>query len=184
MVRAPNWEKTRFTKWRKWSICSKQPMRRACAGGAIRCSATRRSAWEPLQAATRPTWFPIAVLSRLTGGRFPGENEKTVRRELEQLLRKEKLAATIHDSKSAPCLPLETDWKSPLVQQFFQSVGQKKPMGVDYFCDAAVLAQAGIPSVVFGPGNIAQAHTSDEWISIRSLDQATAILLNFLKKLP
>ena len=115
---------------------------------------------------------------------LPGETESTVHKEIGQLLRTRKLSATIHDSKAAACLPLETSFKSPLVQQFCRSTGQKKAAGVDYFCDAAVLAQAGIPSVVFGPGNIAQAHTSDEWISVRSLDQSTSMLLKFLKSLP
>ena len=115
---------------------------------------------------------------------MPGETEQTVRREIEQLLRQRGLSATVRDSKATVCRPLETDWKLPLVQQFFRSIGQRKAAGVDYYCDAAVLAQAGIPSVVFGPGNIAQAHTSDEWISIRSLDQGAALLLQFLKSLP
>jgi acetylornithine deacetylase len=54
---------------------------------------------------------------------------------------------------------------------------------VDFFCDAAVLAEGGIPSVVFGPGDIAQAHTSDEWISTSSLERAKDLLVNFLKSL-
>jgi acetylornithine deacetylase len=36
--------------------------------------------------------------------------------------------------------------------------------GVPYGTDAGPLAQAGLPCVVFGPGDIAQAHTEDEWI--------------------
>jgi acetylornithine deacetylase/succinyl-diaminopimelate desuccinylase-like protein len=63
-------------------------------------------------------------------------------------------------------------------------LGQKEGVGVDFFCDAAVLAQGGIPSVVFGPGDIAQAHTSDEWISVESLEAATDILERFLRSLP
>jgi acetylornithine deacetylase len=55
---------------------------------------------------------------------------------------------------------------------------------VDFFCDAAILSAAGIPSVVFGPGNIAQAHTADEWISMRSLRDATALLRRFFESLP
>jgi acetylornithine deacetylase len=62
--------------------------------------------------------------------------------------------------------------------------GQTAPVGVNFFCDASVLAQAGIPSVVFGPGDIAQAHTADEWLSLRSLERATAILTRFLESLP
>ena len=86
--------------------------------------------------------------------------------------------------KSSRCLPLETDPQLPLVQQFLHAAGQKKPAGVNFFCDASILAQGGIPSVVFGPGDIAQAHTADEWISQKSLEAATALLLEFLRTLP
>jgi acetylornithine deacetylase len=55
---------------------------------------------------------------------------------------------------------------------------------VHYFCDAAVLAEGGIPSVVFGPGNIAQAHTPDEWISLASLEEGTRLIRRFLLSLP
>jgi acetylornithine deacetylase len=79
---------------------------------------------------------------------------------------------------------MEADLRLPLVKQFLASAKQSKPMGVDYFCDASVLAHGGIPSVVFGPGDIAQAHTSTEWISIRSLEHASAMLLKFLQSLP
>ena len=79
-----------------------------------------------------------------------------------------------------PCLPLETDPKLPLVQRFLQTAGQRQPVGVRFFCDASVLGHAGIPSVVFGPGDIAHAHTTDEWISLKSLERATDLLLRFL----
>lgn len=67
---------------------------------------------------------------------------------------------------------------------FLQAAGQSEPTGVDYFSDAAVLASGGIPSVVFGPGDIAQAHTADEWIALRSLERGTALLEKFLRSLP
>jgi len=38
--------------------------------------------------------------------------------------------------------------------------------------------------VVFGPGDIAQAHTADEWISLSQLEQGKNMLLRFLKSLP
>jgi acetylornithine deacetylase len=46
-----------------------------------------------------------------------------------------------------------------------------------------VLAHGGIPSIVFGPGDIAYAHTADEWISLKSLERAKALLLSFLQSL-
>ena len=79
---------------------------------------------------------------------------------------------------------MEADLKLPLIRMFLQAAGQRKPVGVHYFCDAAVLAHGSIPSVVFGPGDIAQAHTSDEWISLRQLEEGTQVLLRFLQSLP
>jgi acetylornithine deacetylase/succinyl-diaminopimelate desuccinylase family protein len=115
---------------------------------------------------------------------LPGETEQSVRKEIRQLLRKNRLEATLVNGKLGACLPLETDPKTPLVAQFMRSVGQPKPAGVDYFCDASVLAHGGIPSVVFGPGDIAQAHTSDEWVSLEDLERAQARLIRFLTSLP
>jgi acetylornithine deacetylase/succinyl-diaminopimelate desuccinylase-like protein len=83
-----------------------------------------------------------------------------------------------------PAPPLETNPRLPLVRQFLRSAGQKKPAGVDFFSDAGVLAAAGIPSVVFGPGDIAQAHTADEWVAVRQLHRGTRMLARFFQSLP
>jgi acetylornithine deacetylase len=114
---------------------------------------------------------------------IPGETLRGVVRELKPILRKTGQARLVN-YKSNDCLPMETDMSLPLVKQFLAQLGQKKAVGVDYFCDAAILSAAGVPCIVFGPGDIAQAHTADEWISLRSLDQATNILERFLMSLP
>ncbi len=38
--------------------------------------------------------------------------------------------------------------------------------GVPYGTDAGPLGAAGLPCLVFGPGDIAQAHTKDEWVEL------------------
>ena len=48
-------------------------------------------------------------------------------------------------------------------------------IGVPFGTDAWVLSEAGIPTVVFGPGSIEQAHTDDEWIEIDQLERAVEI---------
>lgn len=115
---------------------------------------------------------------------LPGETEKTVCRDMNALLRRQKLQAKVSILKSLACLPMETNPKLPLVRQFLRSVGQAQPAGVHYFCDASILSHAGLPSVVFGPGDIAQAHTADEWISLSSLERGKNLLVGFLKSLP
>lgn len=51
----------------------------------------------------------------------------------------------------------------------------------DWFCDANIFAGAGIPSVAFGPGSIAQAHTKDEFIVERELEAGVAAFGKFLR---
>jgi acetylornithine deacetylase len=59
-------------------------------------------------------------------------------------------------------------------------VGSHRTMAVPYGTDAASLAEAGIPSVVFGPGDIAKAHTCDEWVDLAEVEQASEILYRFV----
>jgi acetylornithine deacetylase len=132
-----------------------------------------------VQANIVPAHCSICIDRRL----LPGDTDAGVWREIRALLKHNGLRATLANSKAAPCLPLETDARLPLVRQFLRSVGQARPVGADYFCDASVLAHGGIPSVVFGPGDIAQAHTADEWISIAALERGTRLLVNFLTTL-
>jgi acetylornithine deacetylase/succinyl-diaminopimelate desuccinylase-like protein len=132
----------------------------------------------------QPNIVPDRCVITIDRRTLPGETEMDVRREIAALLRAKRLSAKISSTKLAPCLPLETSPKLPLVRQFLRSVGQTRPAGVDFFCDAAVLSRGGIPSVVFGPGDIAQAHTADEWISLDSLERGKNLLLSFLKSLP
>jgi len=56
-------------------------------------------------------------------------------------------------------------------------------IGVPFGTDAGVLAAASVPSVVFGPGSIEQAHTRDEWISLDSLPRAVSILVDFCRSI-
>jgi acetylornithine deacetylase/succinyl-diaminopimelate desuccinylase-like protein len=133
---------------------------------------------------TQPNIVPESCTISIDRRTLPGESETSVRREIAALLRAKKLSAKVSSTKLAPALPLETDSKRPLVQAFLRCAKQARPVGVDYFCDAAVLAAGGTPSVVFGPGDIAQAHTADEWISLAELERGKNLLFCFLKSLP
>jgi acetylornithine deacetylase len=50
------------------------------------------------------------------------------------------------------------------------------PIGnaVDFWTEASLFSQAGYDALVFGPGDIAQAHTADEWVAIDQLERAAA----------
>ena len=132
---------------------------------------------------TQPNIVPDSCTIAIDRRTLPGETESSVRHEITLLLKAKKLSVKFSNAKLAPALPLETDFKLPLVQSFLRAANQTKSLGVDYFCDAAVLSAGGIPSVVFGPGDIAQAHTADEWISLAELERGKNLLLKFLKSL-
>jgi acetylornithine deacetylase/succinyl-diaminopimelate desuccinylase-like protein len=61
-------------------------------------------------------------------------------------------------------------------------VGDCRRVGVPYATDAAFIGEAGIPTVVFGPGSLAQAHTDDEWLPLDQLEQAAEVLYRFCRE--
>jgi acetylornithine deacetylase len=61
---------------------------------------------------------------------------------------------------------------SQIVQKHEQA---SELIGVMFGTDAAAIAATGVPTVVFGPGSIDQAHTADEFIAVDQLRMATEI---------
>jgi acetylornithine deacetylase len=53
--------------------------------------------------------------------------------------------------------------------------------GAGYGSDAATLALAGVPSIVLGPGDIAQAHSADEWLALDELEKAVDAYLGIMR---
>ena len=133
---------------------------------------------------TQPNIVPDRCEIEIDRRSIPGEQDRAVEREILDFIRGHGLKVELLNSKAAGCMFLETDPGIELVQQLMRTTRQSGPVGVDFFCDASIIASGGTPSVIFGPGNIAQAHTTDEWISLRSLERATNILIRFLRSLP
>lgn len=57
------------------------------------------------------------------------------------------------------------------------------PVGdpVDFWTESSLFSAAGMTSFVFGPGDIAQAHTADEWVSLDQLQAYTAHVTRILQ---
>ena len=81
--------------------------------------------------------------------------------------------------RAAP--PLFTAPDHPLVCALV-AAGGGRATGASYFTDGSVLAEeAGIPCVAAGPGDIAQAHTADEFIEANELPRGVAFYRKFLE---
>jgi acetylornithine deacetylase len=80
------------------------------------------------------------------------------------------------------CPPLPECVPDLVLESLLRKVQRHVPNSVtrpvSFGTDASSLAQIGIPSMVFGPGGIEQAHTKDEWVEIEQLNQAVSILFD------
>jgi acetylornithine deacetylase len=77
--------------------------------------------------------------------------------------------------------PMYTDPKSEFVQQVLAVAGRTKPRTVPYGTDGLTFGPH-LPLVVCGPGDIAQAHTVDEWIAIEQLEQGTELYVKLIQR--
>jgi acetylornithine deacetylase/succinyl-diaminopimelate desuccinylase-like protein len=68
------------------------------------------------------------------------------------------------------------DWAEQLASVARAAGVASEVIGVPFGTNAASIAAAGIPTVVLGPGSIAQAHTADEWIAVEQLKRAVDVL--------
>ncbi|MFM2166982.1 MAG: hypothetical protein RIS79_1353 [Verrucomicrobiota bacterium] len=89
--------------------------------------------------------------------------------------------ATAHVTAASEAFCLDTDPANPLVQKLISAGGDLT--GAPWFCDAAFLAAAGTPAIAIGPGSIAQAHTKDEYIAVKDLEDGVAFFKRFLQSL-
>lgn len=92
----------------------------------------------------------------------------------ESLISHDTSAVQWHCSLLAPALPDQPSGNLKSIL-FCQQQGLQPGEAVDFWTEAALFCQAGIPALVLGPGHIAQAHTVDEWVAIDQLLQCYAI---------
>ena len=92
-------------------------------------------------------------------------------------------AAIEHDPPFLLGLGLPDGDNGPLAERMVAAARAagiaSEAVGVPYGTDAAAFAAAGVPSIVFGPGSIDQAHTADEWLALDQLAKASEALYQF-----
>jgi acetylornithine deacetylase len=76
---------------------------------------------------------------------------------------------------SAP--PLETSDDNPAEALVRQLTGQNQAGVVSFAAEAGLFQEAGVPSVICGPGSIDQAHRPDEYVALSQLKECEAFLL-------
>jgi acetylornithine deacetylase len=126
--------------------------------------------------------YPASCLLTLERRTLPGESAAQVEAELRALLPEDAAIRTTFVRE-----PLETREDEPVVEALCRSAERvlgRAPaiVGVPFWTDAALLASAGVPTVVFGPAG-AGAHADVEWVDLESVEQCQAILLGTARDL-
>jgi len=84
-----------------------------------------------------------------------------------------------HDdsTRQSPQIPIAMQFGEILANEGKDSAAKAGP----FACDMRHLVnQGGIPSIIFGPGDIAQAHKPDEYISIKDFQECIGFLIGFI----
>ncbi|MDA0815997.1 MAG: M20/M25/M40 family metallo-hydrolase [Planctomycetota bacterium] len=127
---------------------------------------------------------PDRVVLEIDRRLLPGESAEAARQEVIDAVATavgpEASAAIEHEPPflSSDGLPKEVDGRTAaMLAAAATRCGHKtRVLAARYGTNASIYAAADVPSVVFGPGSIAQAHTVDEWIELDQVALAAAIL--------
>jgi acetylornithine deacetylase len=117
--------------------------------------------------------YPEQCVLRIERRTIPGESVRQVETELKQLFDG---AVRVTFSRE----PLETSPDEPVVETLakcVKSTGYEPALvGAPFWTDAGLLADAGIPSVLFGPGGEG-AHAAIEWVDLRDFERCISALV-------
>jgi acetylornithine deacetylase/succinyl-diaminopimelate desuccinylase-like protein len=103
---------------------------------------------------------------------IPGEAPGVAAREVDELLTR--LRAEDADFKATSKemfarSPYEIAASHELPQSMIRAAGSHaKPIGMSFWTDAAILGDAGIPSILYGPTG-AGLHSVEEWVDTKSV---------------
>lgn len=84
--------------------------------------------------------------------------------------------ASVQTTVNVTAPTLESDPDSLAVQFALRLAGANQTGAAAYVCEAGLFAQAGIPAVICGPGNIAQAHKPNEYVDLSQIDACSKFL--------
>ncbi|MGN7381944.1 M20 family metallopeptidase [Paenibacillus sp. SAFN-117] len=133
-----------------------------------------------IEGGTRPVIVPNNCRIRFERRMIPGESEESVIGELQELLdglsaESKNMRGNIRVSDNfhgVPHGPFETSFANPLISLLSQAYAEHfqtaapEPVGLQFWTEAAMFEHiGGMGTVVCGPGFIAQAHSSNEYVS-------------------
>lgn len=116
----------------------------------------------------------------LTGERrtVPGESTADIEEELRGLVGQTDADVRVTLARR----PFEIDPAGELPREVARCAGSDRFHGIAFWTDAALLAQSGIPTVLYGPLG-AGAHATEEWVELASLERCARVYLETARAL-
>jgi acetylornithine deacetylase or succinyl-diaminopimelate desuccinylase len=132
---------------------------------------------------TYPELCELALERRTLPGETAEDALREVRDALERVRAQEpRIHADVKLNTSQA--PSDVAIDSPVVQRLASALRAEKIApaveGLSAWTDAALLNEAGIPAICFGPGDIALAHSAEEWVPVAEVESATRVLERFV----
>jgi acetylornithine deacetylase len=114
---------------------------------------------------------------------LPGESAAGVVAEIEDACRRVRARRAHFDAEVSLSFaqpPSDVAADAPIVRALADALaaaGEPAPVaGMSAWTDAALLNAAGVPAICFGPGDIALAHSAEEWVPVDELHRAAEVL--------
>ncbi|MGH1419468.1 MAG: acetylornithine deacetylase [Hyphomicrobiaceae bacterium] len=121
--------------------------------------------------------FEIRALPGLKVDYITGRLEAFIENECLVDMRKTAPEADIKLTITNSVPPFSADAGTKAVELASHLTGSNRLSAVSYTTEAGLFQDADSPSVVIGPGDIAQAHTANEWLSIEQLVRCEAFMV-------
>ena len=88
------------------------------------------------------------------------------------------------DTKTETAVPaFSAEPKSEAVSLALSLTGANRASGVSYATEAGLFQDAGCPAVVCGPGDIEQAHTADEFVTVSQIESCLVFLAKLTERI-
>jgi len=104
------------------------------------------------------------------------EFDRYSQEELLPIMREITASVNIVTRKSASIPPLTPSDDNPAEALVRQLTGQNQADGVAFAAEAGLFQEAGIPSVICGPGSVDQAHQPNEFVKVTQIDACTEFI--------
>ena len=132
--------------------------------------------------------YPEECVLAIERRTLPGESTEQALKEIDSAcaaVRERHPQLDVRVTLTTAQLPSDVPDDSPIVKRLRNALEREgesvRIEGLSAWTDAALLNEAGIPTICFGPGDIALAHAAEEFVPIAEIESAKRVLTRMVR---